>query len=197
MAMDDFCLTHETSINYLRQGVPIGKAVGQISEFKRDKSFQRETYAINFADYHEMNYVQFAGYTNNGVGCKKDYQKVNNIMNLRADDQTPLCPNNCLALRTTGEISFNGMKFLVTIQDMTMPITEANTRSITSPYYTKNSAYHILRNYYLVIDQEVRVVSPEVQNAELEKDDFEEKLIARSDKKKLKQEMGEKLELLK
>lgn len=41
---------------------------------------------------------------------------------------------------------------IVTLCDITAPISEDNKRAITSPYYTKSSTTPILRDYYLLIE---------------------------------------------
>lgn len=59
---------------------------------------------------------------------------------------------NILTVRTTCQIKVNDEKVIVTLCDITAPISEDNKRAITSPYYTKSSTTSILRDYYLLIE---------------------------------------------
>ena len=109
----------------IKEGATAGQVCTQIEHLKRDNSTARDTYSINF-DYPQLNTLAFAGYTINGVVSTKDAGKTNVPLTITPSTDTVLTESHLLSIRTTGCITLAGQSFIMTLCDITAPISEQN-----------------------------------------------------------------------
>ena len=153
-AIDQVIKVHELAIDCCKQGKTCQQVLEDAGKLLKESSMSYgDDFQLNF-DFPMLNNINFSGFTVQGMGAQQEMSKQNLplLLTQSAYKDYVLNDANILTVRTTCQIKIDDEKVIVTLCDITAPISADNKRAITSPYYTKSSTTPILRDYYLLIE---------------------------------------------